>query len=77
MAGEEVLTAQGLVIHDSLGNVLVDRVDVRATAGRCLGIVGESGSGKTLTVRACLGMLPEGLSWAAQRLELCGRRLQP
>ncbi|MDH4110680.1 MAG: ABC transporter ATP-binding protein [Gammaproteobacteria bacterium] len=40
----------------------VGPVDLHLDAGECLGIVGESGSGKSLTLKAILDLLPEGLS---------------
>ena len=72
---EAILEARGLVVRDADGRVLVGGADLSLEAGRCLGVVGESGSGKTLTMRACLGLLPPGLTWEARRLTLAGREL--
>ena len=72
MQAAPVLEAASLSVRDASGRVLVDGVDVRVAPGEVLGVVGESGSGKTLTLRACLGVLPRGLSWRAQALRLAG-----
>jgi oligopeptide/dipeptide ABC transporter ATP-binding protein len=40
----------------------VGPVDLWLDAGECLGIVGESGSGKSLTLKAILDLLPDGLT---------------
>ena len=40
----------------------VGPLDIYLEAGECLGIVGESGSGKSLTLKAILDLLPEGLT---------------
>lgn len=65
-----VLCARGLVVRDSEGRVLVDGIDLAAHAGQCVGVVGESGSGKTLSMRACLGLLPRGLTCTADELSI-------
>ena len=39
-------------------------VSLRVHAGEIVGLVGESGSGKTLTCRAALGVLPQGVDVA-------------
>ena len=40
----------------------VGPLDLTMEAGECLGIVGESGSGKSLTLKAILDLLPDGLA---------------
>jgi len=48
----------------------VGPVDLTLSAGECLGIVGESGSGKSLTLKAILDLLPEGLTRGAGTLKI-------
>ena len=67
-----VLEARALEVRDAGGRALVGGVDVCVAPGEVLGVVGESGSGKTLTLRACLGVLPRGLAWRVQTLALAG-----
>ena len=67
-----LLRARGLVVRDAAGHVLVDGVDLAVRPGERVGVVGESGAGKTLTLRACLGLLPAGLTCDAAELVLDG-----
>jgi peptide/nickel transport system ATP-binding protein len=55
--------------------VLVRNVAVRVVAGGTTAIVGESGSGKSLTARAIVGLLPEGLA-STGSLDLAGETVQ-
>lgn len=48
----------------------VGPVDLFLDAGECLGIVGESGSGKSLTLKAILDLLPDGLSRGTGRQQI-------
>jgi oligopeptide/dipeptide ABC transporter ATP-binding protein len=50
---------------------LVDGVDLDLHAGELVGVVGETGAGKTLTMRAILGLLPNGVR-ASGALNLAG-----
>ena len=54
------------------GRTLVDDVSFTVEAAECVAIVGESGAGKSLTARALLGLLPEGLTATSERLEIAG-----
>ena len=74
--GASLLRARGLVVRDASGRVLVDGVGFDVRPGERLGVVGESGAGKTLTLRACLGLLPEGLSCKADELVLAGHDMR-
>jgi ABC-type glutathione transport system ATPase component len=69
------LDVRGLTIRTADGRPLVRDVSFSLAAGTTLGIVGESGSGKSLTCRALLRLLPEGLSMSAAALSLDGRDL--
>lgn len=44
------------------GQLIVDKLDFRLTAGEFTSIVGESGSGKTMAAKAIMGLLPEGIN---------------
>lgn len=48
----------------------VGPVSFSLEAGKCFGIVGESGSGKSLTLKAMLGLLPDGLFLGAGRVQI-------
>jgi peptide/nickel transport system ATP-binding protein len=56
-----LLTIADLGIANGGGRELVRGVSFSVPKGGTLGIVGESGSGKSLTCRAILGLLPDGL----------------
>lgn len=56
-----ILEIRDLRIEAADGEELVHGIDFAVRRGEALGIVGESGSGKSLTCRAVLGILPEGL----------------
>ena len=59
----DLLSVQGLRVCLMAGPTPiapVDGVTVSVSRGEALGIVGESGSGKSLTLKAILGLLPEG-----------------
>jgi len=51
---------------------LVRGVDLIMRRGESVGIVGESGSGKSLTCRAVLGAVPDGLDVRAERMVFDG-----
>ncbi len=68
----ELIAVDGLTIRFG-GRTVVDGVSIGLGAGECLALVGESGSGKTLTSRALLGLVPEGGSVTAERLDVVGR----
>jgi len=70
-----VAAAEHLVITAADGTELVHGVSVAVRPGEALGIVGESGSGKTLTCRALLGILPEGLTITAGSVQVDGTDL--
>jgi len=56
------LVLGNLWVRDGSGRALVEDVDLALRAGELLGVVGASGSGKSLTARALVGLVPEGLA---------------
>jgi peptide/nickel transport system ATP-binding protein len=60
-----LLEVRGLHIHARLAGrrrTIASSIDLRLEGGETIGIVGESGSGKSMTARALIGLLPEGVS---------------
>ncbi len=70
---ELVLEVRSLSLATADGRVLVEPLDVDVEAHGSLGVVGESGAGKTLLARACLGLLPSGVTLASGTVRLAGR----
>ena len=66
-----VLTIQGLSIAYGAVDV-VRNVDLTIRPGQILGLIGESGSGKSSVAMSCLGLLGQGASSSAERLDVCG-----
>ena len=54
---------------------LVTGVSFALPPGTVLGLVGESGCGKTMTARALLGLLPEGVAVTGGSIRFAGRDL--
>ena len=65
------LRVEGLSVRIG-GRTLVDDVSFAVRPGRCLALLGESGAGKSLTVRALLGLLPDGAESDATALDVDG-----
>jgi len=74
-ASDDLLTIDGLRITAESGRPLVRGVDLRVPRGVSVGILGESGSGKTLTVKALLGALPDGVEVAGGSINFAGERI--
>ena len=59
------LVVEGLAVaasnSDGETRTLVRDLSFRVDVGETLGLVGESGSGKSMTARAIVGLLPEGV----------------
>ncbi|HXF73975.1 MAG TPA: ABC transporter ATP-binding protein [Actinomycetota bacterium] len=63
-AGSALLSVQGLRIWaeaEGRRRTIVAGLDLEVGAGETVGLVGESGSGKSLTARAIVRLLPEGV----------------
>lgn len=69
---DKLIDIRNLTITTSGGRVLVDRVSLDMEKGEILGVVGESGCGKTLTAKTIINLLPENLSWEADKFEVLG-----
>jgi peptide/nickel transport system ATP-binding protein len=72
---EPVLTVSDLHISLTDGTELVRGVDFVLNRGGALGIVGESGSGKSLTCRATLGILADGVAVTRGSIQFDGIEL--
>ena len=73
---EALLQVEGLRVTAAGGaRLILDDVALRVDAGETVGLVGESGSGKSMTARAVLGLLPEGVSAAGGSITLHGEEL--
>lgn len=55
-----VLSVDSVAVHGPAG-VIVQDVSLHVHRGQMAAVIGESGSGKSLTLRAALGLLPQGL----------------
>lgn len=58
---DTLLNVQGLSIAAGT-QVLVENLGFTLSSGQCVAIVGESGAGKSMTGRALIGLLPEGIT---------------
>jgi len=56
-------------------NTLVNKTSLNIEQGEIFGLVGESGSGKTLTAKAIIDLLPEGLSYTADKIITAGKNM--
>ena len=74
-SSDDLLTIDGLRITAESGRPLVRGVDLRVPRGASVGILGESGSGKTLTVKALLGALPDGVEVTGGSIDFAGERI--
>ncbi len=66
-----VLDALGITVSGYRAGqpvTIVDDCDLHVSAGEAVAVVGESGSGKSVTMRALLGLLPEGTSASGSAL---------
>ncbi|MCP9485964.1 MAG: ABC transporter ATP-binding protein [Gaiellaceae bacterium MAG52_C11] len=74
---QAILETRGLAIESRIGGrrrTIVCDLDLSVAAGETVGVVGESGSGKSMTARALIGLLPQGLS-ARGSISYAGREL--
>ena len=63
-------------LHIKAGdNTLVNKTSLIIEKGEIFGLVGESGSGKTLTAKAIIDLLPEGLRYSADEMISAGKNM--
>lgn len=63
-------------LHIKTGdNTLVNKTSLIIEHGEIFGLVGESGSGKTLTAKAIINLLPEGLTYSADEIITAGKNM--
>lgn len=74
-SSDALVAIDDLRISTDAGTTLVRRASLHVPRGASVGILGESGSGKTMTVRALLGVLPEGVSITGGRIAFDGAEL--
>ncbi|TVZ01083.1 ABC transporter ATP-binding protein [Trebonia kvetii] len=70
-----LLDVRDLTVSVAGGPDLVTGVSFAVHEGTVLGLVGESGCGKTMTARALLGLLPEGVAVTGGTIDFRGRDL--
>lgn len=63
-------------LHIKAGNTsLVYKTSLIVKEGEIFGLVGESGSGKTLTAKAIINLLPQGLTYTADEIITVGKNM--
>lgn len=76
LAMSNLLEIEKLTISTTTDQILVDNSSFKIAQGEILGIVGESGSGKTLTGKALINALPNGLKMHYHRYHFLGHNMQ-
>jgi peptide/nickel transport system permease protein len=72
---DALLAVRDLTVAVAGGPGLVTGVSFALRPGAVLGLVGESGCGKTMTARALIGLLPDGVRVSGGSLRFAGREL--
>jgi len=63
-------------LHIKAGSsTLVNKTSLTVKEGEIFGLVGESGSGKTLTAKAIVNLLPQGLTYTADEINTAGKNM--
>ena len=66
-----LVSIRGLTVY-SKNRILIKNLNLDISSGDLFGIAGESGSGKTMLVRTLLNILPDGVKFKADRLQMFG-----
>ncbi|MFN3007425.1 ABC transporter ATP-binding protein [Mycolicibacterium wolinskyi] len=72
---DPLLSVNGLAVTTVGGEPVVSDIGFSVGPGQIVGVVGESGSGKSVTCKAILGLLPQGLQIGAGDINLAGHHV--
>lgn len=74
-SGQDLVNIENLHVQAPSGAELVRGISLRVPKCTSVGILGESGSGKSMTCKALLGVLPDGVAMTEGRISFDGTDL--